>query len=246
MTISSTARQPKGVPVGGQFAATAHAEPALTLTPATGTSTSSRGRTTTVTLPNGVVATRTSKTKTYSHAVVLSEEVPELVVASRESSIRASRTRIKDLTEALENPKFAKRQRFPGDKDPDVGYQGKPIYHGFEYFLMSPDGKTRLGDTRGNSTGDTQGMYDVETGDYDVHKVGRAIQFLKDQAVLDIKNNEQRITDAEIDISAVQSGTYDLGSPGVASWSSRADLAAKAAAQWASTTRRTMVVPVDE
>ncbi|MET4144180.1 hypothetical protein [Arthrobacter sp. UYCo732] len=29
----NTARQPKGVPVGGQFAATAHAEPALSLTP---------------------------------------------------------------------------------------------------------------------------------------------------------------------------------------------------------------------
>jgi hypothetical protein len=30
---TNTARQPKGVPVGGQFAATAHAEPSLSLTP---------------------------------------------------------------------------------------------------------------------------------------------------------------------------------------------------------------------
>ncbi|MET4144184.1 hypothetical protein [Arthrobacter sp. UYCo732] len=34
MSAENTTRQPKGVPVGGQFAATAHAEPDLTLTPA--------------------------------------------------------------------------------------------------------------------------------------------------------------------------------------------------------------------
>jgi hypothetical protein len=33
MTSDTTARQPKGVPVGGQFAATAHAEPELSLAP---------------------------------------------------------------------------------------------------------------------------------------------------------------------------------------------------------------------
>jgi hypothetical protein len=33
MTTENTARQPKGVPVGGQFAATTHAEPDLSLTP---------------------------------------------------------------------------------------------------------------------------------------------------------------------------------------------------------------------
>ncbi|ACL41955.1 hypothetical protein Achl_4004 (plasmid) [Pseudarthrobacter chlorophenolicus A6] len=33
MTTENTARQPKGVPVGGQFAATAHAEPAVSLAP---------------------------------------------------------------------------------------------------------------------------------------------------------------------------------------------------------------------
>lgn len=36
MTTDNTARQPKGIPAGGQFAATAHSEPALSLAPASG------------------------------------------------------------------------------------------------------------------------------------------------------------------------------------------------------------------
>jgi hypothetical protein len=55
MTTDHAARQPKGIPAGGQFAATAHAEPELSLT---APKVASRGRTTNVTLPDGTVATR--------------------------------------------------------------------------------------------------------------------------------------------------------------------------------------------
>lgn len=239
---TSAARQPKGVPVGGQFAATSHSEPELSLTSPKITS---RGRTTNVTLPDGSVATRTSKSREYTHAVVLSPEVPELVIKNREATIRGAKADIAAREEALKDPKFKKRQRFRDDRNPDVDHKGEPVYYGFEYFLMSADGKERLEEIRGNSTGHTQGCYDPESLDYDVRQVGRVIPQLKLRTKLQMERAKASITEAEKDIEAVENGTYNLGSYSVASWSSRPDLANKAASQFSGWTRQTTVVPVD-
>lgn len=242
MSTETPARQPKGVPVGGQFAATSHAEPEVGLT---APKVSSRGRTTSVTLPNGTVANRTSKTKEYTHAVVLGPEEPELVIKNREARIRSAQADIAAREEALKDPKFAKKQRFR-DSDPDHDHRGEPVYYGYEYYLMPADGSREPLETiRGNSKGDTQGCYDPETFDYDVRKVGRAVPELKHQTLLRIKQAKESIVENQSDIEAVKNGTYDFGSYGVPSWSSRLDLAQKAANQYAGWTRRATVVPVD-
>lgn len=239
----TSARQPKGIPVGGQFAATAHAEPELSLTAPKVTS---RGRTTNVTLPNGTVATRTSKSKEYSHAVVLSPEIPELVIANREGLIRGAQAAIAAREEALKDPKFTKRRRFRDDRDPDVDHKGEPVFYGFEYNLMSADGEEILETTRGNSKGETQGAYDPETFEYDVRAISRAVPQLKVQAAVKIRQAREDITKYEADIEAVKAGTYNLGDYGVPAWSSRADLAQKAANQYAGWTRRATVTAVDQ
>lgn len=243
MTTDTSARQPKGIPAGGQFAATAHAEPELSLTAPKVTS---RGRTTNVTLPDGTVATRTSKSREYSHAIVLSPEIPELVIANREAQIRGAQAATTVREEALKDPKFTKRRRFRDDRDPDVDHKGQPAYYGFEYNLMSADGKEILETMRGNSKGDTQGCYDPENFDYDAREVGRVIPQLKLHTQEAMRRAKETIAAAEADIEAVKTGTYDLGSYGVPAWSSRADLAQKAANQYAGWTRRATVTPVDQ
>jgi hypothetical protein len=244
MSTDTAARQPKGVPVGGQFAATAHAEPEVSLTAPKVTS---RGRTTSVTLPDGTVATRTSKTREYSHAIVLGPEDPELVIKNREARILSAEKAIAAREEALKDPKFTKRPRFPGDRDPDVGYQGRPVYHGFEYNLMPADGgREPLETIRGNSKGDTEGTYDPETFEFDIKTHGRAVKELKHQTLKRIKDAKDSIVTNQATIESVKNGTYDLGSHGVPAWSSRLDLAQKAAAQYAGWTRPVTVVPVDQ
>jgi hypothetical protein len=207
---------------------------------------SSKGRTTYVTLPDGKVASRTSKSKEYSHVVVLGPEIPELVIANREARIRSAEASIAEREEALKDPKFTKSRRFRDDRDPDVDYLGKPAYHGFEYNLKSADGKTNLETIRGNSKGDTEGSYDPETFEYEHGKHGRAAAELKLKTRDRINQAKESIARNQADIDAVKNGTYDLGSYGVASWASRLDLAEKSTGQYAGWTRRATVTPIDQ
>jgi hypothetical protein len=245
-------RVTKGVPTGGEFAATAHSDNVPSLAaPApvpgpTAPKTSSKGRTTYVTLPDGKVASRTSKTKEYSHVVVLGPEVPELVIANRETRIRSAEASIAQLEEALKDPKFTKSRRFPRDENPDVDYMGRPVHHGFEYHLKSADGKTSLETIRGNSKGDTEGSYDPETFEYEHGRHGRAVTELKLKAQDRINQAKESIARNQADIDAVKNGTYELGGYGVASWASRRDLAEKATGQYAGWTRRVTVTPIDQ
>lgn len=257
-TLKNPKRVDAGVPAGGQFAATAHSDNVPSLAPhpqtvpvpdapsATAPKTSSKGRTTYVTLPDGTVATRSSKTKVYTHAVVQSPEIPELVIADREAQIKKAEAYIAAREEALKDPTFKKRRRFPSDRDPDTDYQGRPAYNGFEYILMSADGAEPLETTWGNSTGDTKGCYDPETLKYDVQAIGRAVPELKLQTKNKIEQLKETIQKCREDIEKVNNGTYNLGSYGVISWASRPDLAHKAANTYTSHTRRTTVSPIDQ
>lgn len=250
MTKPSTQnRVDKGVPTGGEFAATAHSDNVPSLAAAaspTAPKVTSKGRTTYVTLPDGTVATRTSKSKEYSHVVVLGPEIPELVIASREARIRSAEASIAEREEALKDPKFTKSRRFRDDKDPDVDYLGRPVHHGFEYHLKSADGKTNLETLRGNSKGDTEGSYDPETFEYEHGKHGRAGAQLQLKTRDRINQAKESIARNQADIDAVKNGTYNLGGYGVASWASRRDLAEKATGQYGGWTRRATVMPIDQ
>lgn len=244
MTKTSTpARVTKGVPSGGEFTATGHSDNVPSLT---APKVSSRGRTTNVTLPDGSVATRTSKTKEYSHAVILSPEIPERVIDSCERSIKRAQEFIAEREEALKDPKFAKRQRFQDGRDPDLDYKGEQVYYGFEYFLKSADGKERLETVRGNSKGVTDGSYDPDTLEYVSKRQERSVIALKDQTRAHIRNKHEDIAEAQARIESVKDGTYDLGRYSAVSWASRGDLADKAANTYANWTRRVSVVAVDK
>lgn len=225
----TTARQPKGVPVGGQFAATSHAEPELTLKPAPRKVTS-KGVQTTVTLPDGSIAQRTSLKGNYTHAVVRGPEVPELVIANREHQIAAAEKTIKDIDEALEKPVFKVRNRgfARNGEDPDLRYDGTPSYHGFEAHLMSADGKRSLYSTHCNSKGLSEGVYDYETTTYDSTAVQSAPKAIRGAVADQQHHARETVAAATADIEAVKAGSFAFGGPYVARWSSRQDLAEKA------------------
>jgi hypothetical protein len=229
MTTDSAARQPKGIPVGGQFAATAHSEPDVSLTPAPKKVTS-KGVLTTVTLPDGSIAKRTSQNGHYTHAVVRGPEEPKLVIANREHQIADSEKTIKDIDEALalEKPIFKIRNRGFRDKNPDLRYDGTPSYHGFEAHLMSADGKRSLYSTHCNSKGLSEGVYNYDTKTYDGKAIQAAPTSIRNAVTEQQRNARETITLAAADIEAVKAGTFELGGPYVARWSSRQDLAEKA------------------
>jgi hypothetical protein len=248
MTTNS-ARQPKGIPVGGQFAATAHPESDVSLAPEEPKK--PKRRVTTVTFPDGTVDKRTSENKVYTHAVVKSAEVPELVIANREHVIAREEQRIKDIDEALalEKPNFRIKRRFNfRNEDPDISYDGKPSYHGFEAILLTADGKRQLHSTHCNSKGISEGVFDYETGKYDGSATQHSTTSIKASVRDHQKHSREAIEKAKSDIEKVKAGTYDLGKPGVVRWSSREDLAVKAATgefNYDHDTRRASVVPVD-
>lgn len=208
----------------------------------------SKGRTVYVTLPDGRVATRTSKTREYSHAIVAHPEEPELVKAQAEARIRANEVDLARLDEALSADKLKVRTRTLSRRpDPDVGYSGEPSYNGFQYTAYSVDGKHELADVRGNSKQEVKGTYDEE-GNFDVHRMGKVFGALRTSM-----QEKRRLTQGYIDgatatIKAVDDGSYDLGSYEVSGFSAsgvNADKAARAN-QGYMPTRRFSVQAIDE
>jgi hypothetical protein len=241
----------------GRFGAQQHAESSLTLgatEPAAkpARKVTSKGVTTMVTLPDGSVDTRTSLKGNYTHAVVRGPEKPELVIANREAAIRHAEETIKDIKEAYVEPKHKIRNRgfSRHGEDPDLNYQGKPSYHGFEVHLLKADGRTSLYSVHSNSKGLHQGIYDHETGKYDGEATQLASLAIRDSLKDLKKRSEEAIARAQEDIDSVKAGTYQFGGPFVARWSSRQDLAEKAMnskdLRHDHPTREMWVVPVDE
>lgn len=251
-----TARQPRGIPVGGQFAATSHAEPSLALGSEpepveTPKKKSSKGVTTTVTLPDGTKASRTSKNGNYTHAVVVSAQIPAKVRAVQEANIVQYEENLKVVRDALAAEKLPARikQRFR-DKDPDVGYDGKPSYNGFEAWVPDPrgDGKGTLASTWCNSKGVSQGVYNRETREYDREARQHATVSLRTSLLEREERLVQSIQECRDDIEAIDNGTFKPNGPGVCRWTSREDLGRKAASgefAFYAATRDVTVVPVD-
>ena len=229
----------------GKFGEQEHAEPSLSLAAPKTRKVTSKGTEYTVTLPDGTVATRTSKKGNYTHVVVASPQFPEAVVAEAERVIERNTKDIEAIDRALAEPSFKRRQRF-NDRDPDIGYSGTPVYYGFDAWLSGPDGKS-VASTTCNSHGVTSGVYD-EKGEYE-YRLGDVEGSLIGQATMKRLQSEEQIDAARKRIAAVNDGTYDFGPYGVVRWSSRADLAEKAASgEFAANirTRSYTVMPIDD
>ena len=212
----------------------------------------SKGVVTTVTLPDGAVAKRTSQRGNYTHAVVLSAEDPDLVRKVRTARVAELEERVAliDATLAQEKPTLKIRSRglHRHGQDPDVGYQGKPNFHGFETMLYAADGKTVLEFTHSNSKAIVQGVYDYEAGRYD----GEATQPARQSLLAKARSTRERLAkdleDERKALADLDAGTYDFGEPKVVRWSSRRDLAEKAARSDfpnSGLMRHAYVVPVD-
>lgn len=202
-----------------------------------------------VTLPDGSVADRTSKTREYTHAIVCHPEEPELVIADRKQRMADHEAVIADISEALgaEKLKVRSKQLSRGRGNPDVDYQGRPSYNGFEYHAYSADGKKVLATVRGNSRQETRGGYD-ENGKYDGDKPGTAFVELRRHLEEKKSQHEGWKNEAEATIKSVQDGTYDLGGYSAYNFSSSAVNAEKLARsnQGQIRTRRFSVQEIDQ
>lgn len=219
---------------------------------------------TTVTLPDGRVATRSSKTRVYTHAVVVGPRDP----AKAAAYLRAQADeydRMADATErALVEPKIVRIDRGVGRNggDPDVDYRGERVYYGFEYHLVGSVEAVypNVGRVRINERGDSQGMTDA----YGSYETGEYVSYGdkgSDKRVVPVK--EHLLAHARADVNAKRARAAHLrakadqvlaeGTEGdgytVARWSSRADLAEKAIgsefAQRVAAGHRVYVQPVD-
>ena len=208
----------------------------------------SKGRTVYVTLPDGGVVDRTSKSRHYTHAVVATPEHPEAVIADRKKRAEEGRKLVADIDEALAAEKLTVKgkKRFR-DKDPDIGYDGEPCYNGCEFYAYAADGKTVLAYVWGNSKGETRGGYGPD-GEYDGDLPSTVRKDLRERLAEKRKLNLEAIERYEETIKEVQDGTYDLGTWSVYSFSGSAANAEKAArsSQGYTPTRHFSVMPVDE
>lgn len=208
----------------------------------------SKGRTVYVTLPDGSVVDRTSKTRQYSHAIVAHPEEPELVKASAAARIREHEVNLARLDEALAADKLKVRTLgLSGRGDPDVDYKGEPSYVGFQYTAYSVDGKQALAEVRGNSKQEVRGTYDEE-GNYDVHRMGKVFGALR-TSLQEKRSRIQGYKDGEAaTIKAVDEGSYDFGGYAVSGFSASVGNAEKTARanEGSMPTRRFSVQAIDE
>ena len=210
----------------------------------------SKGRTVFVTLPDGVVVDRTSKSNHYTHAIIATPEDPELVAAEARRNIEESQKVVEDIDAALAAEKLSirRKQRFRSDRDPDLNYQGKPSYTGFEYRIYSADGKRELDYVWGNSRQETQGAFDEE-GKYDGKRIEKVFPAARAK-LTDKRRIHQESIDREAKrLAAVNDGSYDVGGWSVYGFSGSADNANKTArgeTNRARRTRRFSVTAVDK
>lgn len=252
-TLNSTdlAKQKAARQADGKFGNQLHGESPVTLAAApspTSPKVTSKGRTVYVTLPDGSVATRTSKTREYSHAVVAHPEDPELVKTHAESRIRVHEVDLARLDEALSADKLKVRSRQLSRRpDPDVDYNGEPSYVGFQYTAYSADGKHELANVRGNSKQEVKGTYDEE-GNFDVRRMGKVFGALRTSLQEKRRLTQSYVDSAAATIKSVDDGSYDFGGYEVSGFSASAVNADKAARanQGYMPTRRFSVQAIDE
>ncbi|MCC3292389.1 hypothetical protein [Arthrobacter sp. zg-Y1110] len=208
----------------------------------------SKGRTVFVTLPDGVVVDRTSKTKSYTHAIIASPEDTEMVRKLALVQADEHKKEIDDIDAALAEPlKIRSVQRFKTVGDPDVDRQGNPVYYNHEYRAYATDGKTVLKTIRGNSKQETQGVYD-EDGKYHPDRVEKIFPAMK-TALKERRSTVQGYVDkAQSTVDEIDNGTYNAGNWsawGFSSSAANAEKTARSNTNYAPA-RRFTAVPIDQ
>ncbi len=115
-------------------------------------------RTTTVTHPDGTTSKRTSKSRTYSHAIEVGPVDPATVAARFEEFAVEADAKAAKVEEALRFPDVVLRSRGfqRAQRGVDEGYDGKPVFHNFVAALKGTDGEIY---TWANSRGVVQHGY---------------------------------------------------------------------------------------
>lgn len=179
-------------------------------------------RTTIVTHPDGTISKRTSKSRTYSHAVEVSPADPKILADYLTLEARNANAHAAKLDEAAESATCTRKAR--GWSNPDTDYDGKPSYSGFV---------ARLGNTEVTWYCNSQNMAQVLAGD-DSDETWAIVPvdgYLREQARAQAKGERERADDLRELAKAIRAGgevPARYGNAyGVLRWSSRADLAAK-------------------
>lgn len=189
----------------------------------------SKGRTVFVTLPDGTVVDRTSKSMHYTHAVICSPEDTALVRRLAEVEIERHQKEVDDIDAALAEPLKIRSVRLSrGRDDPDLDYLGEPVYNGFEYRAYSTDGKRVLKTVRGNSKQEVQGCYD-EDGVYQHDRIEKVFAAMPGHLKSRRSTVRSFIEKAQNTINAVDAGTYNAGTWAVWGFSGSASNAEKTA-----------------
>lgn len=171
----------------------------------------------TVTLPDGTTATRTSKSRLYAHAIAVGPHEAEAYAAKVRAGIARTQARIAEMEAAIANPVLVLRSRgfspsaTKSYNTHDASLKGlsQKSWH------ASADGEV---EDRINWAGRGEGAI-MPARDYLVKSTQREID----------EYQKPRLADQEKLLADIEAGTADLGGWYVASWSSRRDLAEKAA-----------------
>lgn len=181
---------------------------------------------TTVTFADGTVATRTSERHTYTHAVAVSAEIPELVRPHLTAGIASDENYLAILALARQKMEVAVVHRGFHTQGKDLGHDGKPSWSNYEAVLLG---------TRSNSDGqypltlhcNSEGISRVYV-DGEGYKPVPARDVLQNYAENRFERMTSSLAQKRSFLAQLDAGTYDLGKPGVLRWSSREELAIKA------------------
>jgi hypothetical protein len=194
-------------------------------------------RTTIVRHPDGTTSRRKSANAVYSYAVVVGPADPTAYADRLDRDAAASEKRADKLAAVLEHPKPEVTVRLRGvhsrGTDPDVDYNGEHSYHGYEAKLVGTTLTTHC-DSQGMT--EQYGEYD-RRGEYHSHDDGRRIVPVRDaltdtargfllaarRSAASNRARAYRIRIGDEQVSDEHNGWM------VARWSTRRDLAAKAA-----------------
>lgn len=211
-----------------------------------GSALSTKRRTITVTLPDGHIATRSTKAA-YTHAVIVSPEIPAKVKERTAEAVTQTLQTIADLQEALAADQLNIRgNNRAQDRDPDLGWDGLPSYTGFVYTAFSNDGERQLSSQHGNSRQEARGYYESD-GSYHGGIIVDVQTALRHLLELSLKECRGRLRKDQDTIKSVEEGAFDAGPWTAHAFSSSENLARKVVLrdQARYPTRTLRVVPVN-
>lgn len=171
-------------------------------------------RKTTVTHADGTVSRRASKTRTYSHAVEVSPAPAEAYAADLDRQARDRRDTAARYRAAADAGHVTIKSRGFGTINPDVSHQATLSgTDGYIYTWCNADAITHTLPSQGAQP---------------VHVTEDLPRHARDTAA----NYDTAAEKLEAEAAAVRTAGVPVGRYGVARWSSRADLAAKALAEF--------------